>query len=164
MVDGLPSCGQEGPLARVAYDLAQLQDAAAPAHHLSVDLARPEERRRHLVASAVDPFTGAVVPVVAGVSASSGSTSGTSRPLSASSATPSSASATAGSADFSTESADTATGGIAATLPPVKVARIMPLPLPGSDPRFDRLATLALGGLMFLGVRALMRRSGLISA
>ena len=113
---------------------------------------------------AVDPFTGAVVPVVAGVSASSGSTSGTSRPLSASSATPSSASATAGSADFSTESADTATGGIAATLPPVKVARIMPLPLPGSDPRFDRLATLALGGLMFLGVRALMRRSGLISA
>ena len=113
---------------------------------------------------AVDPFTGAVVPVVAGVSASSGSTSGTSRPLSASSATPSSASATAGSADFSTESADTATGGIAATLPAVTVARIMPLPLPGSDPRFDRLATLALGGLMFLGVRALMRRSGLISA
>ncbi|KLR61896.1 hypothetical protein IMCC26207_106217 [Actinobacteria bacterium IMCC26207] len=113
---------------------------------------------------AVDPFTGVVVPVVAGVSASSGSTSGTNRPLSASSATPSSASATAGSADFSTESADTATGGIAATLPPVKVARIMPLPLPGSDPRFDRLATLALGGLMFLGVRALMRRSGLISA
>jgi hypothetical protein len=113
---------------------------------------------------AVDPFTGVVVPVVAGVSASSGSTSGTNRPLSASSATPSSASATVGSADFSTESADTATGGIAATLPAVTVARIMPLPLPGSDPRFDRLATLALGGLMFLGVRALMRRSGLISA
>ena len=113
---------------------------------------------------AVDALTGAIVPVVAGVSASSGSTSGTSRPLSASSATPSSASATAGSADFSTESADTATGGIAATLPAVTVARIMPLPLPGSDPRFDRLATLALGGLMFLGVRALMRRSGLISA
>jgi hypothetical protein len=113
---------------------------------------------------AVDPFTGVVVPVVAGVSASSGSTSGTNRPLSASSAAPSSASATAGSADFSAESADTATGGIAATLPAVTVARIMPLPLPGSDPRFDRLATLALGGLMFLGVRALMRRSGLISA
>ena len=113
---------------------------------------------------AVDPFTGVVVPVVAGVSATSGSTSGTNSPLSASSATPSSASATAGSADFSAESADTATGGIAATLPPVTVARIMPLPLPGSDPRFDRLATLALGGLMFLGVRALMRRSGLISA
>jgi len=113
---------------------------------------------------AVDPFTGAVVPVVAGISASSGSTSGTNRPLSASSATPSSASATVGSADLSTESANTATGGIAASLPPVKVARIMPLPLPGSDPRFDRLATLALGGLMFLGVRALMRRSGLISA
>ena len=112
----------------------------------------------------VDPFTGVVVPVVAGVSTSSGSTSGTNRPLSASSATPSSASASVGSADFSTESASTATGGIAATLPPVKVARIMPLPLPGSDPRFDRLATLALGGLMFLGVRALMRRSGLISA
>jgi hypothetical protein len=113
---------------------------------------------------AVDPFTGVVVPVVAGVSASSGSTSGTNRPLPASSATPSSASATAGTADFSAESADTATGGIAATLPAVTVARIMPLPLPGSDPRFDRLATLALGGLMFLGVRALMRRSGLISA
>lgn len=112
----------------------------------------------------VDPFTGVVVPVVAGVSASSGSSSGTNRPLSASSATPSSASATVGSADFSTESANTATGGIAATLPAVTVARIMPLPLPGSDPRFDRLATLALGGLMFLGVRALMRRSGLISA
>ncbi|MCX6525137.1 MAG: hypothetical protein NTX58_10310 [Actinobacteria bacterium] len=112
----------------------------------------------------VDPFTGVVVPVVAGVSVSSGSTSGTNRPLSASSATPSSASAAVGSADLSTESADTATGGIAATLPPVKVARIMPLPLPGSDSRFDRLATLALGGLMFLGVRALMRRSGLISA
>ena len=113
---------------------------------------------------AVDALTGAIVPVVAGVSATSGSTSGTNSPLSASSATPSSASATAGSADFSAESADTATGGIAATLPPVTVARIMPLPLPGSDPRFDRLATLALGGLMFLGVRALMRRSGLISA
>ena len=113
---------------------------------------------------AVDALTGAIVPVVAGVSASSGSTSGTNSPLSASSATPSSSSATVGSADFSTESADTATGGIAATLPPVKVARIMPLPLPGSDPRFDRLATLALGGLMFLAVRALMRRSGLISA
>lgn len=113
---------------------------------------------------AVDPFTGVVVPVVAGVSASSGSTSGTNRPLSASSAAPSSASATTGTADFSAESADTATGGIAATLPAVTVARIMPLPLPGSDPRFDRLATLALGGLMFLGVRALMRRSGLISA
>ena len=113
---------------------------------------------------AVDALTGAVVPVVAGVSATSGSTSGTNNPLSASSATPSSASATVGSADFSTESADTSTGGIAATLPAVKVARIMPLPLPGSDPRFDRLATLALGGLMFLGVRALMRRSGLISA
>ena len=113
---------------------------------------------------AVDALTGAIVPVVAGVSATSGSTSGTNSPLSASSATPSSASATAGSADFSAESADTATGGIAATLPAVTVARIMPLPLPGSDPRFDRLATLALGGLMFLGVRALMRRSGLISA
>ena len=113
---------------------------------------------------AVDALTGAIVPVVAGVSATSGSTSGTNSPLSASSATPSSASATAGSADFSAESADTATGGIAATLPAVTVARNMPLPLPGSDPRFDRLATLALGGLMFLGVRALMRRSGLISA
>jgi hypothetical protein len=112
----------------------------------------------------VDPFTGVVTPVVAGAGITSGSNSGSSRPLSPSTGTSPSSGPSSASPDFAVDTANTAVGGIAATLPPVKVARVLPLPLPGSDPRFDRLATLALGGLMFLAVRAMLRRSGLISA
>jgi len=108
----------------------------------------------------VDPISGAAFSSGgSGLGTLSGSGSGTTRALVATG----SASGLVASGTANPDEASGGPGAEVAGITAILAARNMPLPLPGNDPRFDRLATLALGGLMFLGARALLRRTGVIT-
>ena len=110
--------------------------------------------------SNANPFVAAAGTASGSSSSGSSSSGGATRPLSASSAS----SGSGASADGSTGSASEPVTLSAEEFAAIKVSRTMPLPMPDPTAPFDRLATLALGGGLYLLGRGLLRRWGVISA
>ena len=111
----------------------------------------------------VDPIAAARAEVAVANGTSTPAALGSSS-LSPIGATGSGSAGAAGSA-AAAGSPDAAAGSLGAAAGATKIAYPMPLELPGKDPYdFDRLSTLALGGLMFIGGRWLLRRWGVLSA
>jgi len=122
-------------------------------------------------ASAATPNRPGNVDPIAAASAGVAAANRTSAPgaLGSSSLSPIGAtgSGTSGSAGTTGSVGSDAAGSVdaAAAAAAAQIAYPMPLELPGEDPYdFDRLSTLALGGLMFIGGRWLLRRWGVVSA
>jgi len=123
----------------------------------------PGDRAANGTATAATGSSGGPSGVGSGSSSGSSSSGGGSSSLA-----PIRAAATA-SADAAATGAGSGAGVSAEVaereLDAARISYTMPLALPGPDPYdFDRLATLALGGVLFLMGRWLFRRTGLVSA